>query len=129
MDTFDESYFTEEAKIPLIKFDRDQDQIVDTLNSLLHYATVVSSDKGFQNRDYYKRKLQLYTMKISEGIRLGKSMGGDNYFMGELNRIEQAINSINEKVKSKGSRRTIWKIIKYTVIAIVILIVIQKCRE
>ena len=101
MDTFDESYFTEEGKIPLIKYERDQDQIVDTLNSLLHYATLISSDKDFSKHDYYKRKLQLYTMKISEGIRLGNSIGGDNYFMGELSRIEQAINSINEKVKSK----------------------------
>ena len=128
MDTLDESYFTEEGKIPLIKFDRDQDQIVDTLNSLLHYATLVSSDKDFRNRDHYKRRLQLYTMKIGEGIRLGKSMGGDNYFMGELSRIEQVTNSINEKVKSKGLRGTIWKIIKYAVAAILILTVIQKCR-
>jgi len=101
--------FTLTHKIPLIRFSRNPHTLIDTLNSLLNYATILASDKDFGK--YHRgdpEKLQAYTMKIEEGLRLGKSLEMDEFSKTELLRIEKEINSIDNK-KGKSAEKSAEK--------------------
>lgn len=123
-------YFTDESKIPLIVWSNFQQGVLNTLNALLHYYTSLVDDKEFKNVDRMKSKANLYEMKITEGLNYAKFMQQpDDYFKSEISRIQNGFNVTRNKSNGKIKGRRNYRIAKYIVVTILIVILFRACKQ
>lgn len=103
-----EARFTNAEKIPLLTFSSNHRTLLNTLNSLVHYANVNVNDRSFTSLENIQNKVTLYILKVNEGIRFANSLKGDSYFKSETSRLQNEIDLIQGKAerKTKGSRRS-----------------------
>ena len=119
--------FTYLEMIPLIRFKNNNQSVLDTLNSLIHYVKTYDAKEKKEEGDF--KYITAYSEKINEGLRFGNSLDGNEYFKNELKRVEREINLIDNKVINQTElivkKKKKGKIVKYCIYGLIIFYIIR----